>query len=79
MAKSTATVTMTVHTRKCPACGDSGSVTVDEIGFTLWHYQGWPIQEALGEYSPSLREQLMTGFHPECWDEMFVADEDGGV
>lgn len=35
-----------------------------------------PIQNALPEVPAAEREQMITGMHPECWNEMFAALED---
>lgn len=76
MPKSTAVVMVEVKTRPCPYCNKGGTVTVDAMGLSLWRDQDWPIQQALGEYRPDVREQLLSGFHSSCWDEAFAGDDD---
>jgi hypothetical protein len=36
---------------------------------------GAKVQDAFPTLSPALREQIITGTHPACWDEIF-GDED---
>lgn len=76
MSKTSTPIMVEVKTRPCPYCTLTGTVTVDAMGLSLWRDQGWPIQQALGEYSPDVREQIMSGFHSVCWDEAFSEDED---
>ena len=67
---------VTVTTPKCMVCGKFGEVEVDSVGHYRWKHQGVLIQLALPNLSTELREQLKTGTHPACWDEMFPDEED---
>jgi len=35
-----------------------------------------PVQEAFPNRSLDFREQIISGTHPVCWDEMFANEED---
>jgi hypothetical protein len=63
-------------TRKCLHCGKPGYLNVNED--ELFAYlTGKHAQEAFPNLSAPLREQIISGTHPECWEEMFAfAEED---
>lgn len=58
-------------TKPCPHCGKTGIISIDEDQLFKW-LSGSLIQEAFPSLPSSLREQLMTGMHPECWEEVFA-------
>jgi hypothetical protein len=62
--------TYIVETPECSWCGKGGIVEVPAPGFFAYQL-GALIQDAFPELSPALREQLKTGYHPECWTTMF--------
>jgi hypothetical protein len=62
--------TYIVQTPTCTWCGKDGIVEVPAVGFFA-RQLGAAIQDAYPDLHKSLREQLMTGYHPECWTEMF--------
>ena len=64
------TRTLPVQTKPCRLCGESGIVLVTPAGLESWQ-AGELIQRAMPELSASEREQLMTGIHGECWDQVF--------
>lgn len=69
--------TVTVTT-SCPSC--KAEVVVKDIPakpFSDWYYAGQPIQLALRALKPMQRETLLTGFCPECFDDLTddVAEE----
>ena len=64
-----------VVTKECIHCGQTGTVMVDEEKYrefkqTPKHLRRL-IQDIFPDTSRELREQLMTGVHPECYDDMF--------
>ena len=64
-----------VTTKECIHCRQTGTVMVDEEKYrefkqTPKHLRRL-IQDIFPETSRDLREQLMTGVHPECFQEMF--------
>lgn len=66
--------TYSVETPKCFYCGDFGVVEVPMAGF-LRRQMGALIQDAYPELSVGLREQIMSGTHPDCWQEVFSDHE----
>lgn len=71
-------MTMTAFaTKRCGKCGKGGVIMVDEDQLFKW-LTGSLIQEAFPFMDVSLREQMISGMHPECWDAIF-ADTDAGV
>jgi|tagenome__1003787_1003787.scaffolds.fasta_scaffold11569387_2 hypothetical protein len=66
---------MLVKTKPCPICGFTGVVEASEAGLERWE-GGALIQRALPELDAGTREQLMTGTHPHCWEQMFGEDDE---
>jgi len=67
--------TVTVQTPLCYHCKMYGEVVVDREGYDKW-IAGYLIQDALPELSIALREQMISGTHEKCWDEMMKPLED---
>lgn len=65
MAKELVTVK-----RKCNWCKQEYSFDVPLDGMQKWE-AGHLIQSAFPEMSGPVREQLLSGTHPHCWDEMW--------
>ena len=59
-----------VETKRCPVCRLKGEVFVPEAGMRDWR-EGMLIQDAMFDVRPEIREQLMTGMHPACWEGLF--------
>jgi hypothetical protein len=38
--------------------------------------RGAHVQDAFPKMSASLREQIITGTHPECWDQMMPKEDE---
>lgn len=55
-----------ILTPACPFCGKEGWITVSRRGVERI-LAGEPIQEALPSLDPSMREQIRSGTHPECF------------
>lgn len=64
-----------VQTKECIHCNESGYIDVQAQGLFFYN-QGKLIQECFPEMSVGLREQLITGTHPECFKEMFAEIEE---
>ena len=62
--------TYIVETPKCFVCGDYGQVEVPMEGF-LVRQLGGLIQEAYPDLDLGLREQMISGTHPACWELRF--------
>lgn len=62
---------MTVYaTRRCPVCLKTGTLTVDEN--ELFAYlRGEYVGQAFKSLTIPLREQIISGVHPHCWQEMW--------
>jgi hypothetical protein len=61
---------VTVETKRCMHCGETGQLEVSSNGLAM-RQAGAYVQDSFPELSAPLREQLITGTHPECWEEMF--------
>ena len=49
---------------------ESGMTAIDR------YEQGWLVQDAFPFLAMELREQITSGTHPKCWEEMFAYDEE---
>ena len=62
---------MTLYaTRRCPYCHKTGSIAVDEKEL-FTYLRGEYVHKAFQSLTVPLREQIISGVHPECWQEMF--------
>ena len=78
MSNSNVPVTLdlvTLLTPKCVVCELTGQLMVPLDG-VLAYYRGAHVQDAFPNLSASEREQVVTGIHPACWDEMTKDWED---
>ncbi len=66
--------TYIVETPTCFHCKKTGTLEVPAVGFLQWNF-GMLVQDAFPELDNDLREQLMSGTHPQCWTEMFGTHE----
>lgn len=63
-------------TRECLHCGKPGFINVEETELFAW-LTGTPAQEAFKSLPVEAREQIISGTHPKCWEEIFqFAQED---
>jgi hypothetical protein len=67
--------TIIFDTPTCPSCGEKGMVTLVKDEYEEWR-KGALIQNAFPSMPAPIREQLKTGYHPECWTKTFGSDED---
>lgn len=58
-----------MRTQICSICNKGGFVEVSSEGYTA-RKKGSLIQEAFPELDKSLREQIVSGTHPKCWESM---------
>ena len=58
-----------MRTQTCSICSRTGFVEVSSEGYTA-RKKGALIQEAFPELDKSLREQIVSGTHPKCWESM---------
>ena len=62
----------------CPECDKSTVHTVDFEAFQKLQ-AGAKVQDAFPMMPPEEREQLVSGYCPSCWKEMFSEHEEWGV
>lgn len=62
--------TYIVETPQCGLCGKGGQVEVPMKGFLIRQLGGL-IQEAYPEMDKTLREQMISGTHPACWEKAY--------
>lgn len=60
---------------RCPFCGETSVVEVPMDGFIQWQ-DGALVQDAFPNLSADVREQLVSGICPSCWDSMFSDDDE---
>ena len=65
----TSNTTVLMRTPTCPMCSAGGFVEVFSEGY-MAHKRGVVIQEAFPELDKSLREQIISGTHPKCWESV---------
>lgn len=67
---TTTTTETIVISPRCIECGHESivPVTTDEAAKLK---AGVPTHEALPNHSREIREQVISGTHPECWEAMF--------
>jgi hypothetical protein len=64
-----------VETPHCPICGKTSTLQVREAGI-LDYRGGKLIQVAFPDLPADIREQLISGTHPECWTKTFGSEDD---
>jgi hypothetical protein len=66
-------------TPQCLTCGETGTVTLtaSQVVKLASYLNGTIrlIQDAFPELSAEVREQIVTGSHPECWASHFAKTE----
>ena len=63
-------MTVLYETRKCILCNEASFIMLDDTKCLRWQ-GGERVQVVWPEMPPDERELLITGTHPQCWDEMF--------
>jgi hypothetical protein len=66
--------TVLMRTPTCRMCSKGGFVEVSSEGY-IARKRGALIQEAFFDLDKSLREQIISGTHPKCWESMTVGME----
>lgn len=56
-----------LSTQLCQFCRKTGSVKITEQSWRAYR-NGATVQEAFPELDAPLREQIISGTHPSCWD-----------
>lgn len=72
-------MTKTITTPQCFLCGQAGSLALTPEaykGYIMYQRGGVFVQDALPMLTAAQREQVKTGTHPACWDNMFSGFEE---
>ena len=67
-------MTTKITTSPCMVCGDTSDLFVDLNAYHAWR-NGTLIQDAFPTLTPSEREWLKMGTHPQCWEKIFEGEE----
>ena len=59
----------------CMLCGKPNGITVSLEGYNKWKVGGMFVQDAFPELTADEREVLISGSHPDCFDEAFAEDD----
>ena len=62
-------------TKNCPHCKKNGMLTIWEDDMQRY-LNGAYAQDAFPDLLAPIREQIISGTHPECWNEIFKDYED---
>lgn len=54
----------------CPLCKKETVITVNEDDYKKYQ-NGELIQKCFPDMAPEIREMLITGICPKCWDKLF--------
>lgn len=68
-------MTVAVECPRCPVCGEAETVLVEETAYDRW-VNGALVQDAFPTMDKDVRELLVSGTHPACWDALFDVDDD---
>jgi hypothetical protein len=66
---------VTIETRKCMQCGKVSFIEVTYEEYQRWQ-RGEHAQAVWPQWTAEQRELLISGTHPECWDELMGPEED---
>lgn len=66
---------ITIVRKHCVVCDQVNEVAVRTSQYAAW-VAGALVQDVFPAFTPAEREEVMTGTHPECWDELFDDEED---
>lgn len=66
-------MTVAVECARCPVCGEAETVFVADAAYDRW-VSGALVQDAFPELAVDVRELLVSGTHPACWDSLFADD-----
>ena len=62
-------------TQQCPFCFKTGEVEVNSYDYLRYLDGTRLIQDAMPNTSADVREQIITGIHPECWKACMDSDD----
>jgi len=61
---------------KCPQCGKISTLEMTKEQYEQYKSGDNYIQNIFPNWSPAIREMLITGICPDCWDKMFNFNKD---
>lgn len=67
--------TSLIETPRCFHCGEKGILALPDEGIAKYE-SGAFVQDAFPDLPRELREQIISGTHPKCWEEMFAPFEE---
>lgn len=68
-------IVVILTTKPCPRCGNADELLVNGSDYEKY-MAGMRVQDAFPTLSAGRREQILTGYHPECWDIDIKEDEE---
>ena len=69
------TTMIKLKTKRCIHCGETGIIEMPQSDFergAALYEAGAYIQDAFPNLNATQREQIISGTHPKCWDEIFA-------
>lgn len=61
--------------KECSVCGKVIDISMTFEQYQKWKYKKDLVQNIFPELSKGLREVLISGICPECWEKMFKGGE----
>ena len=61
---------------KCPQCGKISTLEMTKEQYEQYKSGDNYIQNIFPNWSPAIREMLITGICPDCWDKMINFNKD---
>lgn len=61
---------------KCPQCGKISTLEMTEEQYRQYKSGDSYIQDIFPNWSPAIREMLITGICPDCWNKIFSFHEE---
>ena len=63
-------------TKACPNCGKVSTFALPTEAVREWETGVKPVQVAFPQLSADQREQLLTGYHGDCFDQVAKPDDE---
>lgn len=62
--------------KKCGVCGEFTLIKMTDKDYDDYYFNGYYVQDVWANLSRDLREVIITGTHPKCWDSLWGECED---
>lgn len=62
--------------RKCFHCGEVSFIKVTEEQYNNWIIEKMFVEDVFPELKKEEREQLISGIHEQCWQDMFYQNDE---